>query len=249
MEKMDEKNINPEIDKELYNLKNENNELKELLQKFIDEKDDFLAHKLYEKARQKLFVFVGIITLALTGFGLISINTISNKISESIEKKGTENIIEDIKNSFIEKNQNAITEATIDSMNKYIEKRVEVVVKEEIQNRFEKVSDQISKPDQIDIMKAIENSYADEKYSVIVASSTNPLKLEVILNGKMKEIGSDFAIFFPNARIKPPVKGNKNYGLALGENLPFSEATKLRDRAIKLGFDHLTYLKRNSIEK
>ena len=167
-------------------------------------------------------------------------------IMSKIEERGIESIVEQIILDYEKKHQPDIINETIARLMPTIVDRVEEVVRGELLAGIEKAQQKAPESQEAPFVQAIEKSYEKERYFVIAGSSPSPRDLEEDLVRVKTQIGDHFNELFPEVGIYPPIKDNRNYSLVIGANLPFSEAKKLQQKAIDMGFRDDTFLWRSS---
>ena len=227
-------------------LEKENQELRSRLSNMGAKEEDLYSYRLFVEARKKLLAWIGVVVLVITAFGVVSVTNITQTIKERIEERGVENIVAQITQDFEDKHQPEIVNETIARLMPTIEGRVEEAVRGELLAGFERAQKDASVPQDVAFVQAIEKSYEEERYFVIAGSSPRPKDLEEELIRVRDRIGDHFSELFPGVDILPPVKGNRNYALVIGADLPFAEAKELQQRARETGFREDTFLWRSS---
>lgn len=227
-------------------LEKENEELRKQLSQIGGKEEDMYSYRIFVEARKKFLTWIGVVIFIITAFGVVSVTNIIQTIKDKIEERGVENIVEQITQDFEEKHQPDIVNETIARLMPTIEARVDEAVREDLLAGIEKVQSEPSGSQEVAFIQALEKSYDEERYFVIAGSSPRPKDLEEELSRVKNEVGDRFDVLFPNVNIYPPFKGNRNYALVIGADLPFSKAKEVQHRAIEMGFREDTFLWRSS---
>jgi hypothetical protein len=106
-------------DKRINELFSENERLKKEIERLKEINEEYLSYKIFTDARKKFVSWMSIALVIFTAFGLISINSIINTIRVKIEESGTEKIIREVKDGFIEKHQTTVTSEVIETINPF----------------------------------------------------------------------------------------------------------------------------------
>lgn len=228
--------------KKLISLLEENKKLKEEIEKLQKDQIDFAAHKIFKEAQNKFIRWISVIIIAISIFGIVSINNIIQSINRRIEEKGIEKIVDDIKDEFINKHQLTVINETTRHLIPLIVAKAEVTISELLIKKIKDAEKKVSK--NITLGDALEILSREEEYYVIVASSLKRRLLENYKREIINKIGEDFNKEFPELKIYPPKEGNKNYALILNINLPLEEAKKLLNKSIEYGFQDDSYISR-----
>lgn len=227
-------------------LEKENEELRRQLSLLAGKEEDVFTYRIFTEARKKFLTWIGVMIFIITAFGIVSVTNIVQTIKGKIEERGVENIVTEIKEDFEERHQVDIVNETIARLMPTIEARVEEAVRSELLASIEKAQKEAPGSQEVAFVEALEKSYEKERYFVIAGSSPRPKDLEEELFRVKNRIGDRFDELFPDVKIYPPLKGNRNYALVIGAYLPFSAAKELQQRATKMGFREDTFLWRAS---
>lgn len=222
----------------------ENKELKKEIEKLKEINEEYLSYKVFINARKKFISWISIALLVFTVFGIISIKSLITTIKNKIEEKGTEKIIEGIKIGFIEKHQKTVTMEVIETINPFIEARIEELIRRELTSRLEQAEAKSSDKSELkNLSQAFKATYENEKYIIIAGSSTRKKDLENLLIDIQMKTGNDPKELFPKLYIRVSKKNSNNYMLILEENISYIEAQKARDKAIHFGFRSDTFFR------
>ncbi len=112
---MSESKANDHLDR-LTSLEKENAELRTQIAALSERDSDFHSYKIFENARKKFLSWIGLVTLGITAFGIVSVTSIISSIEQKIEERGIEKIIIAIKDDFIETHQENIVDQTKEAM-------------------------------------------------------------------------------------------------------------------------------------
>lgn len=223
----------------------ENKKLKEEIERLRDINEDYLSYKLFTNAKKKIITWISIALVIFTAFGIISINSLVNTIRVKVEEAGTENIIESIKTGFIKEHQETVTSEVVETLNPFIEAKVEELIRSEMTTRLQEMEKTGSQKNQIDnFSKAFKKTYEGESYIVIGGSSPREKDLKNLLIDIEMRTGNDPKEMFPNLYIRKSDKEPHYYMLILEENISFEEARKARDKALHFGFRSDTFFKK-----
>lgn len=165
-----------------------------------------------------------------------------DKLEQSILKEGKirveEKIVTSIKKELMPKIEGNAT--------KLIQAEVERSVRESLVAAFKAVENtQVKSAGSLPLKyaEAIEKTYEEGNYFVIAASSVKRSDVENELERVKGRNGIQvFTKAFPKAEVMAPYSETNHYPLVLGSALPYKEANKLREKAIKYGFRSDTYL-------
>jgi|GEM_PF-6743882 len=245
--------MNKNLQEEVESLRKENIQLRKQLDHLISNKD-YSSYSIYVEARKKFLGWVSVVVLIISAFGVVSIANIMSSIRTRIEERGTHSIVEDIRDEFILRHQQFIVEETIHTMRPELEARIEEALREEFLAASQRVEQSQSvtsssaaedeEQEQVQFLKAIEQSYQEALYKVIAGSSPRLQDLQGELERVKKMTGREFDDIFPDVEITKPGKDQRVYTLTLGGNLSYDRANELRERAVNLGFREDTFVTR-----
>jgi hypothetical protein len=239
----------------LQSLEKENEELRKQLKEQVLSGDDAHSYRIFIEARKKLLGWLAGAVLFLTAFGFYSWNDVVNQIKDDMEEAGTENIIKDIRDQFVNEHReeiiNRITKKIMPDLEKRVNNdaaglipelvaRVEDVLRTEYLSIPERIDAGI--PPQPNTAEHSEPSYKQKTYFVIAGSS--PRREDLVEERKRvkDEAGGKYDELFPDVGIYPPFGSNINYALVIGLDLPYTEAVELKNKAISMGFRKDTFL-------
>lgn len=222
----------------------ENEDLKKEIEKLKEINEDYLSYKIFTNARKKFVSWMSVAVVIFTAFGLISINSLVTTIKGKIEENGTEKIISDIKKGFIEKHQATVISEVIESINPFIKARIDEMMRKEMTLRLQQAEENTENDTLIrSFSKAFRDTYKNEKYIVIAGSSPRQKDLENLLQEIESSTGNNPRDIFPNLYIRKSKNNSDYYMLILEENISFSEAQKVRNKAINYGFRSDTFFR------
>jgi uncharacterized protein with PIN domain len=235
-------------DESLEQLKEENRKLREELKKLQIEQVEFASHKIYKSAQSKFIGWLSIVLVAFTAFGFISISNIIDSINKKIEEKGIERIVDEIKTEFIKEHQAKIVVETTNQLIPRFEEKADLAIQEFLQN-LKVAEKQVSSDQKMTLSEALEQSYGETRYYVIVGSSPRQADLFGEKKRITKESGATLKeAGFPDLIISDPLAGNPHYALRFNGDFSLDEAKNLRERAIEFGFRRDTYISRVKVD-
>mgnify|MGYP007059423800 CR=1 FL=1 len=231
-------------DESLKQLQEENRKLREELKKLQTDQVEFASHKIYKSAQSKFIGWMSIVLDATTAFGFVSINNIIDSINKKIEEKGIERIVDEIKVEFIKEHQATIVVETTNQLIPRFEEKADLAIQEFLQNL--KVAEKQASTDQkTTLSEALEQSYGETRYHVIVGSSPRQADLYGERERITRELGATLnEAGFPALIVTDPIAGTSFYALRFEGTFSLDGAKKLRQRAIEFGFRQDTYVSR-----
>ena len=254
-----------ELYKKLAALEMENGNLKSQMEKLSKDVNTNQVTEVYEAAKKRMYTWVAALSVIFTLFGFVSINSIINEIEKKILQVGEDKVVEKIASRFAEKYQDIISDSITAKLLPKIEGKLETItndlrentaflvktevernVREELVSTLKNVAqknasfNQSVEPNYL--LEAVEQTYEQNNYWVIAASSVRRKDVENELERMQRKVGPAFKKLFPNAEVTQPYVGTNHYPLVLGTGLPYSQAIALKNKAIEVGFRADTFL-------
>ena len=217
------------MENRILELEKKNEELKNKIFDLEKGQHEMLSYHLYTEARKKFMGWITAVIIIISAFGFVSISSIINNIKSSIEKKGTQKIIDAIKYDFDNKYGDQIEKLVQD----HIESKTALMIQDEITTKFDQIDSMRSINKNLSLSSALDSLYNKERYIVIAGSSPNKRDLEFLLAKFQDKPNRDFESDFPNAQIISSNQTDGYFILSLGSNFSLKEAKRVKDLSLK----------------
>jgi preprotein translocase subunit SecE len=167
---------------EIEKLKQENKELKEKLKFFENSKEELFSHRVFIESRKRFLQWTSVVLVVITAFGFVSAKALINMIRDEIKEQGTEKIIQEIKDDFINEHKDEIRGNIVKELRLYISGQIDETLREEMIKRFSEIENvKLTDTSINNLSNAVIESFEGELYMVISGSSPKRIDLQYLI--------------------------------------------------------------------